>query len=68
MGFRDFKRPEIHKPILMGVFLMIIQQLAGFNATAFYSAEIFQLAGSDINPLLCTVIVNSVTVSAALHI
>lgn len=62
VNIRDLKRPEVHKPILMGVFLMVLQQLAGFNATAFYSAEIFKMAGSDVDPLVCAAIINGVAV------
>ncbi|KAK7934048.1 hypothetical protein WMY93_004944 [Mugilogobius chulae] len=45
-GFRfsDLADPGVYKPLLLGVFLMIFQQMTGINAIMFYAESIFEQA------------------------
>jgi len=59
----DLFQPRLYKPILIGIALMIFQQLSGINAMLFYSVYIFQMAGSSLDGLSCAAILNTVLVS-----
>ncbi|ESN92534.1 hypothetical protein HELRODRAFT_89387 [Helobdella robusta] len=60
----DLKSREIHRPILIGIGLMVFQQLSGINAIMFYTSSIFSKAGFQDNPSLPTIITGSVLVAA----
>lgn len=38
----DLKDPGIYKPLLVGVLMMLFQQLTGINAIMFYAETIFE--------------------------
>ncbi|KAM9811146.1 solute carrier family 2, facilitated glucose transporter member 8 [Neosynchiropus ocellatus] len=40
----DLKDPGVYKPLLIGIMLMMFQQLTGINAVMFYAENIFQQA------------------------
>jgi hypothetical protein len=44
--------------------LMVFRQLCGMNAVLAYTVEIFEVAGSSLNPHLCTVIVGIIQLMA----
>ncbi|XP_056274687.1 solute carrier family 2, facilitated glucose transporter member 8 isoform X2 [Pseudoliparis swirei] len=45
-GFQlsDLKDPGVYKPLLIGVMLMVFQQMTGINAIMFYAEDIFRQA------------------------
>lgn len=38
------RRPGVHKPLIIGICLMVFQQLSGVNAIMFYANTIFEEA------------------------
>lgn len=60
--FSDITRPAVYKPVLIGIGLMVLQQLSGINAALFNSVEIFRLSGSSLDGLVSAVILNFVLV------
>jgi hypothetical protein len=61
--FSDIIRPGVYKPVLIGIGLMVIQQLSGINAALFNSVDIFRLSGSSLDGLVSAVILNFVLVN-----
>ena len=57
MSFSDLSHPEIYKPILIGMGLMMFQQMSGINAILFYLASVFSHAGFGDNVALPTIVV-----------
>ncbi|XP_046650497.1 facilitated trehalose transporter Tret1-like isoform X1 [Daphnia pulicaria] len=57
LNLRDFLRPWAYKPILIGIAVMVFQQFSGLNAALFYSVEILQVAGSNLDALVSAVVV-----------
>jgi len=45
---------------------MMLQQLSGFNAIQYYTVSIFEMAGTTLNPKLCTIIVGILLTMAAI--
>ncbi|XP_067825850.1 solute carrier family 2, facilitated glucose transporter member 8 [Heptranchias perlo] len=43
----ELKNPSIYKPFLIGIFLMLFQQLSGINAVMFYAETIFDQANFE---------------------
>ncbi|EEB19066.1 sugar transporter, putative [Pediculus humanus corporis] len=43
--------------LVISLGLMLFQQLCGINAVIFYAAEIFRIAGTDLDPFVCAIIV-----------
>uniref|UniRef100_UPI00398F66BB solute carrier family 2, facilitated glucose transporter member 8 n=1 Tax=Pristiophorus japonicus TaxID=55135 RepID=UPI00398F66BB len=43
----ELKNPTIYKPLLIGIFLMLFQQLSGINAVMFYAETIFEQANFE---------------------
>jgi facilitated trehalose transporter len=60
--FSDIIKPAVYKPVLIGIGLMVFQQLSGINAALFNSVEIFRLSGSSLDGLVSAVILNFVLV------
>ena len=60
--FSDIIKPAVYKPVLIGIGLMVFQQLSGINAALFNSVEIFRLSGSSLDGLVSAVILNVVLV------
>lgn len=60
--FSDIIRPGVYKPVLIGIGLMVIQQLSGINAALFNSVDIFRLSGSSLDGLVSAIILNFVLV------
>ena len=58
----DLWRPKLYKPLLVGIGLMVFQQFSGINAALFNSVDIFRLAGSSLDGLVSSVILNLVLV------
>lgn len=48
------------KPLSLSVALMVFQQLSGINAVIFYSATIFQQAGSSIDRFVSSITIGTV--------
>lgn len=44
MSIKDFKNPSLYRPLIIGVMMMVFQQLCGINAVMFYCVKIFDLA------------------------
>lgn len=40
----DLKDPGVYKPLIIGVMLMVFQQMTGINAIMFYAENIFEQA------------------------
>lgn len=58
------KKRATQRAFLISVGLMIFQQLSGINAVIFYTSDIFQQSGIEINKQLATIIVGGVQVIA----
>ncbi|CAN1835677.1 Sugar transporter ERD6-like 6 [Linum perenne] len=51
--FADLKRRRYWFPLMVGIGLLVLQQLSGINAVLFYSSNIFEAAGNFLRPMLC---------------
>ena len=60
-SWSEFKKPELSRPLMISVFVMIFQQFSGINAIMFYTVTIFKNAGLGISEL-ATVLVGAVQV------
>lgn len=63
-SFNDLLLPYNLKPTLILLGLMLFQQLSGINAVIFYTVEIFEDAGSDMDSNLSAIIIGIVQVVA----
>ncbi|XP_047985601.1 facilitated trehalose transporter Tret1-like [Leguminivora glycinivorella] len=55
-----FCSPAVVKPLVVGFSLLFFQQFSGIDAVIFFTVEIFQSAGSTLNPMMATIIVGVV--------
>ncbi|XP_054158979.1 facilitated trehalose transporter Tret1-2 homolog [Oppia nitens] len=62
----QLKRPDIYMPFIICNFLMFFQQFSGINAVLFYLNDIFKDAGSAMDPMVSTCIVNASMVAAVI--
>ncbi|CAJ1069679.1 solute carrier family 2%2C facilitated glucose transporter member 8 [Xyrichtys novacula] len=65
----DLKDPGVYKPLIIGIFLMIFQQMTGINAIMFYAETIFEqahFAQSDLASVIVGLIQVVFTAVAAL--
>ena len=56
----DLVNSDNLRPMVMGLMVMLLQQLCGINAVLFYTTRIFEDAGSSIDSDLATIIVGLV--------
>ncbi|KAJ4426299.1 hypothetical protein ANN_27113 [Periplaneta americana] len=54
--------PGARRALVVGLGLMVFQQLSGINAVIFYSVDIFEAAGSTLDPKVAAIIVGVVQV------
>lgn len=47
----DLKDPGVYKPLVIGIMLMIFQQMSGINAIMFYAETIFEQAHFKVRKL-----------------
>lgn len=64
-SWSEFKKPELFRPLMISVCIMIFQQFSGINAVMFYTVDIFKSAGLE-NSEFATVLVGAVQVAATL--
>lgn len=60
--WKDLLELPALKPTLLAVFLMVFQQLAAIDAVMFYTVDIFEESGVDINENLSANIVGAIQV------
>ncbi|XP_037573182.1 solute carrier family 2, facilitated glucose transporter member 8-like isoform X2 [Dermacentor silvarum] len=65
-SFADFKLPYIYKPFLCVLLGMFLQQFSGISIMLLYTQDIFESAGSTIEPIDCTIIVGVVQVASGI--
>lgn len=65
-SFMDFLQPQLWKPLLIGIGLMVFQQFSGTNVVMFYTVDIFRMANIDLDPNVETIIVGVVGVVGTL--
>ncbi|XP_044296029.1 solute carrier family 2, facilitated glucose transporter member 8 isoform X3 [Varanus komodoensis] len=61
LSIAEFKNPAIYKPFIIGVAMMVFQQVSGINAIMFYAESIFEAANFK-NSSAASVIVGSIQV------
>lgn len=44
----DLKDPGVYKPLIIGIMLMVFQQMTGVNAIMFYAENIFEQAHFEV--------------------
>ncbi|GBN15287.1 Facilitated trehalose transporter Tret1 [Araneus ventricosus] len=64
VSFREFKKPELYKPIVLSIGLVFFQQFSGINALMAYTVEIFEHAESSVDPSIAAGVVAGVQVLA----
>ncbi|KAJ6640243.1 Facilitated trehalose transporter Tret1 [Pseudolycoriella hygida] len=57
-----FTNPTNRKGFTISVMLMFFQQFSGINAVIFFTVDIFKMAGSNLDPNFCSIIVGVVQV------
>lgn len=66
VSIKEFLAPTAYKPFILSILLMLFQQFSGINAVMFYTVQIFESAGSTMDPLLATVLVAIIQVVATI--
>lgn len=62
-SFKDlFTHAANRAALIISLLLMFFQQFSGINAVIFYTAPIFESAGSDMDPSVCAIVVGVVQV------
>lgn len=59
-SLKEFLQPELLKPLLIGIALMVFQQFSGINVILYYIVDIFKTAHIDLDPNLQSIIVGIV--------
>ncbi len=62
--FRDLLKPEVLKPLLVSLSLMVLEQASAFNVVIFYCVDIFAETGTGLNEYWSSIIVAVVQVIA----
>ncbi|CAL4145443.1 unnamed protein product [Meganyctiphanes norvegica] len=65
-SLKDLMNRRLLRPLFNSFMLMLFQQLSGINAVIFYSASIFELAGTSLSKFLCSIILGIVNLFATL--
>lgn len=65
-ALREFLEPQLLKPLMISLGLMLCQQLSGINVIMIYTVDIFRMSQSDLDPNLQTVIVGIVGIVGTL--
>jgi len=65
-GLGDLVKSPNLAPFIISLMLMFGQQLSGMNAVMFYCVDIFQDAGSSLNPTVANIIIGAVQIVATL--
>ncbi|CAK1540404.1 unnamed protein product [Leptosia nina] len=55
-----FFSSSVKKPLVIGFALLFLQQFSGIDTIIYFTVEIFQNAGSTLNPMIATIIVGAV--------
>ncbi|XP_052251802.1 solute carrier family 2, facilitated glucose transporter member 8-like isoform X2 [Dreissena polymorpha] len=64
-SWSEFRKPELSKPLIISVIIMIFQQFGGINAVMFYTESIFNSAGLK-DGQMATVVIGAVQVVGTL--
>lgn len=56
--FSDLWSSWAWKPVMVAMGLMAFQQLSGVNAALYNAVAIFETAGSDLDALVCAILIN----------
>lgn len=62
VSWSEFRRPELFRPLVVSVMIMVFQQLSGINVVMFYSVSICQSAGFSYASGLAAVMIAAVQV------
>lgn len=57
VNFRDLLEPRMVKILILGFFLVLLQQWCGMNVIFYYAADIFQAAGYNIQQMMLNIVV-----------
>lgn len=66
LGFSEIKKPQVYKPLLISLALMISQQFAGVNAVIFFQLDIFKETGLSLDPRIVAIITGLVLMLSCL--
>lgn len=66
VSWQDFRKPDLLRPLVLSIGLMVFQQFSGINAVIFYTVSIFEGAGFQSGQHEATVIIGAVQVVATL--
>lgn len=61
-GLKDLFTLPVARPTLISLMLMFLQQFGGINVVLFYSVDVFQSAGSDLDANVSSIIIATVQV------
>lgn len=61
-SWSEFRKPELFRPLMVSVMIMVFQQLSGINVVMFYTVSICQSAGFSYSSGLATVLIGAVQV------
>lgn len=57
LHYKDLLEPRLIKIILLGFFLVLLQQWSGLNVVFYYAADIFKAAGYNIQQMMLNIVV-----------
>lgn len=60
--FTDIFHSWAMKPILIGVAMMVFLHFSAFGVAEFYTIEIFQMSGTNLDSKTCAILLNAVQV------
>ncbi len=61
-ALKNFRNPDVYKPVLIVAFNFVLIKLAGPVAIAYYAVEIFQTTGVEVDKYLAAIIMGGVRV------
>lgn len=57
INFKDLIEPRLFKILLLGFFIVLLQQWCGMNVIFYYAADIFRAAGYNIQQMMLNIVV-----------
>jgi len=58
--FRDLLEPKLHRIVMLGVFLAVLQQWCGINVIFNYAQEVFAAAGYGVSGIMFNIVITGI--------